>query len=169
MDILLEKKEKRGVNKLFIISLFIGALLIGAAIWILSRRPPADEQKAQLIASAYHDGSPEFNDLAKDIIIATDDNTVESPNAFGTISMYIRGKIRNKGARTIDILEVNAAVVTQFNKVLKEKRMLVVPVQQSTLQPDDSIPITLTLDGFSKDDDRANIRWKVTAIKAVRP
>jgi len=41
-----------------------------------------------------------------------------------------------------------------------------VPVQQALLEPGQTIPITLTLDGFSRKDDRANIRWKVTAIKA---
>jgi hypothetical protein len=81
--------------------------------------------------------------------------------------MYISGKIRNKGTRTIDALEVNVAVITQFNKVLKEKRILVVPVQQPVLAPGETIPITLTLDGFDKNDDRANIRWKVTAIRTA--
>jgi hypothetical protein len=82
--------------------------------------------------------------------------------------MYIYGKIRNKGTKTIDILEINVAVVTQFNQVVKEKRILVVPVQQATLEPDQTIPVTLALEGFSKDDDRANIRWKVTAIRDVK-
>ncbi|MBK7802513.1 MAG: hypothetical protein IPJ55_07545 [Chloracidobacterium sp.] len=34
------------------------------------------------------------------------------------------------------------------------------------LGPNQTIPITLTLDGFDRKDDRANIRWKVTAIRA---
>jgi hypothetical protein len=82
--------------------------------------------------------------------------------------MFFRGNIHNKGNHTIDILEVNVAVITQFNEVLKQKRMLVVPVQQPSLGPGGDIPITLTIDGFSKNDDRANIRWKVTAIRATQ-
>ena len=167
MESLLPKQEKRGINKTLIVGFVIALVLIAGIIWFLSRTPPADQQMAQLVASAHHEGTPEFNDLAKDIIIATDDRTVESPTGLGTISMYIYGKVRNKGKRTIDILEINAAVITQFNQVLKEKKILVVPVQQPTLQPDDTIPVTLALDGFSKDDDRANIRWKVTAIRAA--
>ena len=81
--------------------------------------------------------------------------------------MYIKGKIRNKGEQTFNTLEVTVAVVDSFNKVLKEKRVLVVPVQQQLLAPGDSIPITLTLDGFDKQDDRANIRWKVTALRTT--
>jgi hypothetical protein len=80
--------------------------------------------------------------------------------------MFINGNIHNKGDKTIDILEVRVAVITQFNQVLKERKILVVPVQQATLGPGETIPITLTMDGFSRSDDRANIRWKVTAIHA---
>ena len=166
MESLLPKEQPRGVNKTFIIAALIALVLIAGLVFLLSRRPPADQQMANLVASAYHEGTPEFADLSKDIIIATDDRTVQSPTGLGTISMYIYGKIRNKGKKTISILEINVAVITQFNEVLKEKKILVVPVQQPTLEPDQSIPVTLALEGFSKDDDRANIRWKVTAIKA---
>ena len=166
MESLLPKEERQGINKTFVFAILIALVVIAGLIFLLTRRPPADEQMAQLIAGAYHEGSPEFTELSKDIIIATDDRTVQSPTGLGTISMYIYGKIRNKGTRTITILEINVAVITQFDQVLKEKRVLVVPVQQPTLEPDESIPVTLALEGFSKDDDRANIRWKVTAIKA---
>jgi hypothetical protein len=167
MESLLPNEEERGLNKTFIVAVLIALVVIAGLVFLLSRKPPADQQMAQLVASAYHEGSPEFAELSKDIIIATDDRTVQSPTGLGTISMYIYGKIRNKGKKTIDILEINVAVVTQFNQVLKEKNILVVPVQQATLPPDRSIPVTLALEGFSKDDDRANIRWKVTAIRAA--
>jgi hypothetical protein len=168
MESLLPKEENRGINKTFIVAILIALAVIAGLVFLLSRKPPVNDQMAQLVASAYHEGTPEFADLSKDIIISTDDRTVQSPTGLGTISMYIYGKIRNKGSKTIDILEINVAVVTQFNQVLKEKRILVVPVQQPTLEPDQLIPVTLALEGFSKDDDRANIRWKVTAIRAAK-
>lgn len=166
-DLFTPKKEKRGINKVFILAAIVGIVVIGGAIWLLSMRPSIDEQTSRILQGAYREGTPEFEQLNKDIIISTDDKTVESPTGMGTISMYINGKVRNKGSRTIDVLEVSVSVVTQFNDVLRERRILVVPVQQSVLAPGETIPITLTLDGFSKDDDRANIRWKVTAIKAA--
>ena len=157
-------EEKRGINKVFIAAALIGVAVIGAAIFVLSLRPSAQEQITQILEGSLREGSPEFAELTKDIVISTDRNTIESPMAAGTISMFIRGKIRNKGTRTLNALEINCAVVTQFNQVLREKRILVVPTQVPRLGPEDIIPVTLTLDGFAKDDDRANIRWKVTAI-----
>jgi len=161
------EKEKKGINPVFVVGILVGLVLIAGSIWLLSRTPSMEEQTAKILQGSFREGSPEFAELNKDIIISTDQGTVQSPTGMGTISMYINGKIRNKGSKTISVLEVNVAVVTQFNDVLRERKILVVPVQQPVLGPDQTIPITLTLDGFTKDDDRANIRWKVTAIKSA--
>jgi gas vesicle protein len=167
MDTLLARdEEKRGLNKIFLVGILIGLAAIGAAVYLLSLRPSIEEQTNSILAGAIREGTPEFAELSKDIIISTDDRTVESPTGMGTISMFINGKIRNKGDRTIDILEISVVVVTQFNQVLRERRILVVPVQQALLEPGQTIPVTLTMDGFSKNDDRANIHWKVTAVHA---
>jgi hypothetical protein len=167
MDDLFKAEEEKGINKVFVAALLIGAVLIGAAIWVLSLKPSMEEQTAKILEGSLREGSPEFAELTKDII-CSDDKTIESPMATGTISMFINGKVRNKGTRTFNALEINVAVVTRFNQVLKEKRMLVVPTQVPLLEPDQTIPVTLSLDGFAKDDDRANIRWKVTAIRVEK-
>jgi hypothetical protein len=168
MDELFEYKEqKRGISKGFIIGALIGLAIVAAGIWFVLRTPPEAEQKAKVLEGSVLDSTPQFADLTKDIVISTDPNTVESPNAFGTISMFIKGRIYNKGTKVIDGLEVNVAVVDQFGQVLKEKRSLVVPAKQPTLSPGDTIEVNLTIDGFDAKDDRANIRWKVTAIRVA--
>ena len=160
-----QTEEKKGVNKIMIIGGLVGVVLIAAAIFAMSFRPAMEDQMASILEGSFREGSPEFERITKDIIISTDPRTVQSPNAFGKISMFITGNIRNKGTNIINGLEVNVAVVDQFNVVLREKRVLVVPTQRERLGPEETIPITLSLDGFDKNDDRANIRWKVTAIR----
>lgn len=160
-----QTEEKKGINKILIIGGLIGMALIAAAIFAMSFRPSMEDQMASILEGSFREGSPEFERITKDIIISTDPRTVQSPNGFGTISMFITGNIRNKGSNAINGLEVNVAVVDQFNAVVKEKRVLVVPTQRPRLGPEETIPITLSLDGFDKKDDRANIRWKVTAIR----
>ena len=163
-----EKQEKKGINKGFLIGVLIAVVLIGAFIGYLSRQPSFDEQKVKILEGSFLEGSPEFVGITKDIIIETDfDRTVQSPTAFGTITMAISGKIRNKGTKVINGLEINVSVITQKNEILREKRVLVVPVQQGSLEPGQTIPVTLTFDGFKREDDRANIRWKVTAIRTA--
>jgi hypothetical protein len=167
VTLLEDEQKKKGINKGFIVAIVIAVLIIGGIIGLLARKPSMEEQKAKLLVGAITEGSEGFQDLSKDIIIGTDsDRTVESPMPFGTISMFIHGNIRNKGSRTINLLEVNVAVVSLKNKVLQEKKILVVPVQQQRLEPGQMIPVTLTFDNFKEEDDRADIRWRVTAIKA---
>lgn len=169
MDTLFDKEPKKGINKAYVIGGIVGLIAVAgiiAAAMLLQGRS-MDDQKEAVLADALREGSPQFEEITKDIIIATGDNTVESPNAFGYISMFITGKIRNKGMRNINGLQVNVAVVDQFNQTLKEKQVLVVPTQVQMLGPGESIPITLAIDGFDRKDDRANIRWKVTAIRVA--
>jgi hypothetical protein len=167
MDTFLEpQKEKRGINWILIAGGLVGVVLIGVAIWVLSFQPSMEDQMATILEGSHREGSPEFAAITKDIIISTSPDTVVSPNAFGSISMYIRGTIRNKGERVITGLEVNVAVVDTFNEPIREKRVLVVPTQVPQLAPGETIPISLEISGFDRKDDRANIRWKVTAIRA---
>ena len=42
---------------------------------------------------------------------------------------------------------------------------MVVPNQFERLNPKEIIHVIIPMDGFNKDADRANIRWKVTAIR----
>jgi hypothetical protein len=160
------KQEKKGFNVTLILGVIVGVIVLGTAIWVLTWQPSMEDQMAAILEGSYREGSPEFEQITKDIIIATGKDTVQSPNAFGSISMYIKGTIRNKGDRVINGLEVNVAVVDSFEQVLREKRVLVVPTQRPQLGPGEVIPISLEISGFDRKDDRANIRWKVTAIRA---
>ena len=167
MDELFETgKKKKGVNLVFIGGVAIALAIVAGAIWVLLSRPSIEDQTAKILEGTFREGSPDFAAITKDILISTDENTVESPMGLGTISMFIKGTIYNKGAKKITALEVNVGVVTQKNEVLREKKIVVVPIQQASLDAGETIPITLTLDGFDRKDDRANIRWRVTAIKA---
>ena len=167
MDTILEKKEeKRGVNKIFLVGLLVGAAIIAGVMWLLTFQPTADEQRAKMVEGFVMEDAPGFADLSKDIVISTDfDRTTESPTGLGTIQMTIGGKIRNKGTKTVTGLEVNVGVIDRQNNFLKEKKVIFIPNQQPSLEPQQIIPVTVTLDGFSKEQERANVRWKVTGIK----
>ncbi len=160
-------KRERRLNWIHVVGGLIAVVLIAAGIFYLLQTPPQEVQKAMILEGSLHEGDPQFQEITKDIIISTDPDTVESPNAFGKISMFIKGRIKNYSKHTINGLEVNVAVVDQFKQPLREKRVLVVPTQRPTLGPDESIPITLSVDGFSPEDDRANISWRVTAIRVA--
>ncbi len=168
MDSLLQnqKKEKKGINVVFLVSMLIAAALIAGGIYLWSFQPTIEEQKQQQLEGAFLEDSPEFKAYDKQIIITTDLNkTIESPTGLGTISMMIHGDIRNKGDKIINGLQVKVSVVDKYEKPLQEKRKMVVPNQVEKLGQNETIHVIVPMDGFAKDADRANIRWKVTAIR----
>src|SRR4051794_33413128 len=103
-DIFGAKEEKRGINKAFLGAVVVALAAIGLIVWLLSFRPSMEEQTARILAGSFQPGSSEYDELNKDIIISTDPETVQSPTGMGTISMFIKGKIRNKGTHTITAL-----------------------------------------------------------------
>jgi hypothetical protein len=48
---------------------------------------------------------------------------------------------------------------------VKEKTLLVIPRQAERLETGQALDIQVSIEGFEKSDDRAQIRWQVTAIK----
>ena len=83
MDSLFEKEEKRGINKAFILGGLIGMIAIAAVIFIAMQRPSMEDQKQAVLADALREGSPQFQEITKDIIISTGDNTVEVNKSSG--------------------------------------------------------------------------------------
>ena len=167
MDSFLQEPEKnKGINKILIGALIVGVLVVGAIVWVISLNPSTEQLHDQVLESAYREGSPEFALYTKKIAIQYDqDRTIFSLTGMGTIMMSIGGTVRNMTGKTLTGLEVKASVVDSFGKVIREKTALIIPKQAASLAPDQSFPITVVIEGFSKDDDRAQVRWKVTAIK----
>ena len=157
---------KKGINKIFIVAFIVAAIGIGGAIWLMSLKPSMQQQVDQSMDGAVREGSPEFEALTKKIVIQTDeDRTMQSPIGLGTIVMSIGGKIKNISGKTVTGLEINVAVIDTFGKPVKDKTLIVVPNQYTKLNNNEVADVTVRIDGFDPKDDRANIRWKVTAIK----
>jgi len=166
-NFLQEKKKPGGINKVLVGALLVAAVLVAGAVWLLTFVPSSEEQKQLQLAGAFFEGSPEFAAYTKNLIITTDtDRTSEGRLGLGTIQMAIHGDVRNRGDKTINGLELNVGVVDVKNQVIKEKKILVIPtLLTETLQPNETMKVFATLDGFTSKDDRANVRWKVTAIR----
>jgi hypothetical protein len=162
----LEKKPEKGSKKAFWIAAVVAALAVAGIVAILLTRPTTEEYQQQTIEGAFREGSPEFEALTKKIVVETDkERTTESPVAMGTIQMSIWGKIRNLTGKTITGLELKVSVVDLAEKTVKEKTEIVIPKKQPSLEPLEVMPVNVIMDGFKKEDNRANIHWKVTAIK----
>lgn len=153
-------------KKFLLPGLGIGFLIVAAIVGFFALRPTTQEVHEQVLSDAVREESPEFAALTKKIAIETDENkTMQSSTGLGTIVMGIAGKIRNMTGKTLTGLEIKVGVVDSFGTVIKEKTLIVVPKQVDRIENNSVFPVQVLMEGFNKDDDRANIRWKVTAIK----
>ncbi|MGI8669301.1 MAG: hypothetical protein ACR2J3_05555 [Aridibacter sp.] len=169
VDFLQENKEKKGINKGLIIGGIVGLLIIAGIIGLIAMLPSTEEVKQEELKGALLEGSPEFENYTKEIIITTNmDRTTQAQTGLGTILMNIAGKIRNKGDKILDGLEVNVKVIDINNKTVKEKNVLIIPKKQPTLSPNETIDVVVNISGFDPESDRANVRWKVTAIRFAK-
>jgi len=125
-----------------------------------------EEQREQALTGAVREGMPGFDEITRRIIAENDEeNTWQSPIGTGGIMMNIAGRIRNNSDKVLTGLEIRVSVVDSFGKTVKDNTLLIVPTQKKTLAPKEQMNVTVRIDGFRTDDDRARIQWKVTAIK----
>ena len=168
MDTILQKeKEQSGVNKVLLAALLVGALIVAGGIFAIWQfQASVQEQKEQALIGAVREGSPEFDVMTRRIIAENDaENTWESPLGIGTVMMSIAGKIKNKSDRTLTGLEIRVSVLDSFGKPVKESIETIIPNQAPKLGPQQEMNVAVRIEGFDKEDDRARVQWKVTAIK----
>ncbi len=166
MEFLEEKKKESGSWKIMVGALVVAAIVVAGIFWLISLKPSIVDVEAQAMQGAFREGSPEFTQFGKRVILATDeDRLMKSPTAMGNVMMSVGGKVKNLTGKTITALEINVTVIDMAGKPIKDKTLLLVPKLFEKLEDRSETPITVTIEGLSKDVEPANFRWKVTAIK----
>jgi hypothetical protein len=167
MEFLEEKKKESGSWKIMLGALVAAALVVAGIFWLISLKPSAVDVEAQAMEGAFREGSPEFAQYGKRVILGTDeDRLMKSPTAMGNVMMSVGGKVKNLTGKTITALEINLAVIDMAGKPIKDKTVLLIPsLKIANLEDRGEEPVTVTVEGLSKESDPANFRWKVTAIK----
>jgi hypothetical protein len=85
-DPIFDQIEQKNLNvKGYVIGGVVGLVIIGALIFIAMQRPSMQDQAAAVLEGSYREGAPEFDSITKDIIISTDDRTVQWRNGLGSI------------------------------------------------------------------------------------
>ena len=165
MDSITQGTQKTGANPIFIGIMIVGLLAVGGLIaWLLLSPAPQRTDAPQLVG-ALREGA-EFEELKRKIVIDPQrDFTTESRSLAGGLQMNLVAVIRNFTGKTLTGLEVIASVVDKDGKVVKEKAAVVIPGEITSLAPNKTTPITVIISGFEEKDDRANFKWRVSAIK----
>lgn len=149
-------------RKLIVIVAVIAAIVIAVLFYFLMRASGGGSVEPTL-TNAVRAGSPQFSEFQPKIAV-TDVEADEAKRALGDIVMSLRCTIRNFTGRTINGLEVRAAVINHQDQAIKERTVVVIPSRQPELEPNKTMAVQIMLEGMTDADDRANIRMEVTGF-----
>lgn len=156
-------------RKIFIIAGIVSALLIAALVFWATRSGTNGAAQQPRLEGAMRADSPEFAQVRDKIVVEPEpDEATESPRPAGDIVMTLRPKVRNFTGRTITGLELLAMVVDLDNKPVRQRFKIAIPnaeTGQAELEPNKVMVVPILMEGFRKDDVRANIRVEVTGVK----
>lgn len=151
-------------RKIIIIVAVVAAVLIAGLFYLLLRAGGSGVSPPARLEGAVRAGSPEFEKYAKLIVSDTPEAT-EAKRALGDTVMTLSTTVRNFTGRTINGLEIWAAVVDHQGKPVKERTIVVIPTRQVELDPNKTMVVQVVLDGMRDSDDRANIRVEVAGFR----
>ncbi len=155
--------EDKSQRTIVIVVAVIAAVLIGGFFYLLMRHTMSGNAPVRL-EGAIRAGNPQFDQYVKRIAL-DDPEAEESPRALGDIVMTLHTTARNFTSRTINGLEMRAAVVDHQGQVVKENTLVVIPGRRNELEPNKTMYVAINVSGMTDADDRANIKMEVTAFR----
>jgi len=151
-------------STLIIIVAVGAALVIAGFFYILMRTTRSTPGVEPTLQSAIRPGTAEFEQNKANIVV-DEPEAEEAKRALGDIVMTLHTTVRNLTGKTLDGIEMRAAVVDHQGKAVKERTVIIVPTRQPELEPNKTIKVNMMLEGMSDTDDRANIKMELTGFK----
>ncbi len=154
--------EEKPRRTLIIVVAVVAAVVIGGFFYLLLRKSVAPSAP-QTLQGAIRPGSPDWDKYSK--LIARDDPEAdEAKRALGDTIMTLQTTVRNFTGKTITGLEMWGAVVDHDGKPVKQRTLVVIPGKQAELAPNKTMRVSILIDGFTDEDDRANIKMEVAGF-----
>ncbi|HYO98752.1 MAG TPA: hypothetical protein VER76_00910 [Pyrinomonadaceae bacterium] len=154
-------------RKIFIIAAIVSALLIAALVFWATRSGSGGASQQPRLADAIRADSPEFAQIRERLVVDfnADDHALESTRAIGDVVINMTPKVRNFTGRTLNGLELQATVVDLAGNAVQQRTVIAIPNRQPELEPNKVMEVPIRMEGFKKDDVRANIRVELTGVK----
>ena len=150
-------------RKLIIVVAVIAAVAIAVLFYLLLRASGGGTAEP-VLEGAIRAGAPEFEQYRSRIVL-DEPEADEARRALGDIVMGIHTTVRNFTGRSLNGLEIKAAVVDHQGKTVKERTVIVVPTKQVELEPNKTMFVRVMLEGMSESDDRARIKMEIRGFR----
>src|SRR5215212_7029682 len=127
-------EETDSRKTLIIVVAVAAAVVIALFFYLLMRAGHSAGGAEPTLQGAIRAGSPQF-DQYKSQIVLDDPDATEAKRALGDWVMTLVTTVRNLSGKTLNGLEIRAAVVDYEGKPVKERTVVVVPTRQPELPP----------------------------------
>src|ERR1700682_88492 len=152
-------------RRIVIIVAFVVAVLIASLFYVLMRASGGRASPPARLEGAIRPGSPDWERYSK-YIVRDEPEADEAKRALGDTVMTLRTTVRNFTGKTINGLELRAAVVDQQGKAVREQTVVAIPSGSKVeLPPNQTIAVQVLLDGMKETDDRAEITMEITGFR----
>jgi hypothetical protein len=154
-------------RKIFIGAAIVSALLIAALVFWATRAGTNGATQQPRLAGAIRADSPEFAQIRERLVVDfnPDDHALESTRAIGDVVINMTPKVRNFTGRTVNGLELQATVVDLGGNPIQQRTIIAIPNRQPELEHNKVMEVPIRMEGFKKDEVRANIRIELTGVK----
>lgn len=157
--------EERSSNRTLIIIVAVAAAVVIALFFALLFMSNSGGGGGEpTLQGAIRAGTPEFEQYRTQIVL-DDPEATEAKRPLGDIVMTLKTVVRNLSGKTLNGLEIRAAVVDYEGKPVKQRTVVVVPTRRPELPPNRTMEVPVLLEGMSDKDARANIKMEITALK----
>ena len=156
--------EERASHRTLIIIVAIAAAVVVALFFAFLFMGTRGGTGEPTLEGAIRAGTPEFEQYRTQIVL-DDPEATEAKRPLGDIVMTLQTVVRNLSGKTLNGLEVRAAVVDYEGKPVKQRTVLVIPTRRPELPPNRTMEIPVLLEGMSDKDVRSNIKMEITALK----
>ena len=158
------RADEAASNKTLIIVVAVAAAVVIALFFYVLMRAGGSGPGEPTLQGAIRPGSPEY-DKYKAGLVLDEPEAFEAKRALGDTVMTLKTTVRNLTGKTLNGLEIYAAVVDHQGKPVKDRSVVVIPTRQPELAPNKTMDVPITLEGLKDTDDRANIKMQIAGVK----
>lgn len=89
----------------------------------------------------------------------------EASRPLGDLAVEVRATVRNNTDRALSGLELRGAVLDAQSSALRERTVIVVPAQQTALEPGEAVGVRILLEGISPEAERTGVLMEVSGVR----
>ena len=117
----------------------------------------------QSLEGALRAGAPEFDEYHERIVIEQP-QAIVARRAASDLALELIATVRDDTGRIIKGLEVRGTVVDSQGSPLSELVAVVIPTQQTAVEPNEAIKARLLLEGVGPEANQVGVRMEVTGV-----